>query len=153
VFHFVYCRDGRGISGRAFAERCEETVAFEELGFEPPIAELDSEWTAVDAVYDRGKRPIQFARHVGGECVRFVDAAIAKLTERGFAQSSGELIARLKATNQVFEIEFDEMLADDDVWEFLDIIETYFASERDGLIYTADEGFFDEDNKPVRAFQ
>lgn len=40
----------------------------------------------------------------------------------------------------------------DYIWEFLDVMETYLAEELDGVIYTSEEGFFDADNKPIRAF-
>lgn len=153
MFHFVFCRDGRGINGSDFAERCEETVAFDRFEFDPDVADSDAAWAVVDVIFDPQKRPIQFARHIGGECIPLVNAAIANLAERGFLSMADDLVSRLRETSQVFEIEFDEMFADDDVWEFLDIMETYFASERDGVIYTADEGFFDEDNRPLRAFQ
>jgi hypothetical protein len=48
--------------------------------------------------------------------------------------------------------EFDEALPSEDIWEFLDIMETYIAEELDGVIYSFDEGFFELNNKPILAF-
>jgi hypothetical protein len=44
-------------------------------------------------------------------------------------------------------------VAADDVWEFLDNLETYFASERDGVIYRRMKASSTKTTSPIRAFQ
>jgi hypothetical protein len=154
VFHTVFCASESVPPGKLFAHWMIETVAFDETPqFDPPFDDLEEgDWSAIGVIYDEAKRPIQFIRYTGNECREHVGAAIETLRDRGFFGERPDLVERLQGIRQAIVIEFDELLAHEDVWEFLDIIETRLARELDGMIFNADEGFFDGHNKPLCAF-
>jgi hypothetical protein len=153
VFHTLFCAKESIPSAQDFAEWAIEAAAFDDIPrFEPPFDELGAgEWSSIDVVYDAAKRPVQFVRYTGGHVGEHVDAAVEMLAMRGF-EGRGDLLERLRRSKQVVLIEFDELLADEEVWEFLDVIETRLARELDGIIFSADEGFFNGHNQPLCAF-
>ncbi|MGN6104318.1 MAG: hypothetical protein ACTHU0_04380 [Kofleriaceae bacterium] len=131
-----------------------DAAAFEEIPeFDPPFASLErTDWRAIAVIYDRTKRPVQILRYTGDACAPRVESAVTTLRERGYLHTQADLIARLREAKQVFAIELDELLADEEVWELLDSLEARIARELDGIIYADDEGFFDGSNRPLCKF-
>jgi hypothetical protein len=154
MFHTVFCRSERTPTGQEVANWVMDAAAFDDLPtFSPPFDELaGAGWGAIEVIYDEAKRPVQILRHQGAACAPHVDEALATLKSRGFFGAQPELVARLRETRLVLLVEFDEMLASDEVWELLDFVEARACRELDGVAYSEDEGFFDGANQPICAF-
>jgi hypothetical protein len=153
MFHMVFCRSERVPDGQDLANWIMDIAAFDEIPrFEPPFEQLAGDFTVLEVYYDEQKRPVQFERYMGEECAECVEGAVEVLRDRGYYREKSELVARLRESKQAFAIEFDELLADEGVWELLDVIEARLARELDGVIDAEDEGFFDGEDQPLVKF-
>jgi hypothetical protein len=119
--------------------------------FEPPIDErnrVDPEWSSFTVRYDPKKRRI-VVRHLTS------DAELAPILEdlRDMISGAepdarrGEVVERLDSLAQAYTFELPDDLPDD-VWEMLDMTESFIARERDGIVI-AEDGAYDANLKPI----
>ena len=60
-----------------------------------------------------------------------------------------EITAHLSGVVQIFAIEVKPEGLPEDTWRMLDGVESYIASELDGLVYIPDEGIYDKELRHV----
>lgn len=126
----------------------EDRVFFDE---NPRIIQKEHK---LEVHYEDGKSPISISLHMVGDA--YFDKEVSEIKDvlsisrdsKGKQQVS-ELIngvvnlILLRMNRNEFESD------DDDVWEFLDVLEAYLASEFEGIIHTDDEIFYDKNLRKI----
>src|SRR6266851_487495 len=142
----ILCRSRASLSRWKIVEFINDGVFFEEpIEFVPPDqVELQrSEWSELRLIYSHSRRPIIFHRNYEDD---LVSTEVAELEEvlRSSGPDSRKIRDHLRDVVQTIAIEFAPEGLPEDVWRMLDAIESYIASELDGMIYVPGEGFYDK---------
>lgn len=154
LFIHVFCQDNTPFRAREIADFIEEGVYFEDppkFSLKPASAKAnDAGWTEMRIDYQAGKRPIILHCETRSEeFTEEVEEAIEDLESANLAKKHPDLISRLKGTKQLIVFEIDSKGATKDCWAMVDNMQALFARERNGIIYSSGEGFYDAELEPI----
>lgn len=157
TFIRVFCRNPAPVTRAELARFVHDGVYFDrQPTFEPADAlqrRAGDEWNSFEIIYDPDKRPIVLWRTVAGDLLsNEVAEAIDALSSPGTLALPG-LVDRLLGTSVIYTFEVNEGTLTDDAWVMLDTLESHLARSYEGIVYAADDGFFDADLTRVATLQ
>jgi hypothetical protein len=147
----IFCRAETPVSLRELAEAVSEGQFLDDPQFdpEPESAEGENaEWRSLIVHWSPGKQPITFHQHLRDEALREKKAWLMHILERSRKSKNCQRVAdHIQQTVRMFEIEVDRDEMTEDTWAMLDAVEARLAKKCDGIVFTRDEGFFDQNLK------
>jgi hypothetical protein len=145
----IICTKSRVITRRELANFIIEGAYFDnEPRFRPTpesTESADEAWGSLVVHYDPERRPIEFERNAADAVHRQeIEELLFILEVSKDTKIKRRIQEHLKDTKQIYAIEINPDGLTDDCWEMLDNVESFIAREVGGIIYTSDEGFYDE---------
>jgi hypothetical protein len=122
---------------------------FDEIDFSPSISsgELKKDLCrTLDISYEDHIQPISCYKVVEPEEISKETEELISILEVSRKTSIQQsLKKKLQETSLVFILEFDEDNVSEEAWEMLDSLESFLAVKCNGVIYSPDDSFLDQD--------
>lgn len=145
----IFCRSDKIVNCREIASFISDGYFFKQaLKFDPPAASLESGnlvWKSFKILYSDERRPIIIEHNIDDEVQKAEIREILDILDISRDSKSKRLVqCFLNSTKHVYSIEIDRENIPGDCWEMLDSLEAFIAKSCDGLVYSPDDGFFNE---------
>jgi hypothetical protein len=130
------------------AEVIANGVFFDDPRFEPApesAEAADSDWATLVLYPEPGDPPLVI-RSCRGDAARESAALVGYVFDEREVPLPEPYASLALQPGQVFEIEFARGHGlSEEVWGMIAVVEAHFARERDGFIFSAEDGIFDRD--------
>jgi hypothetical protein len=108
--------------------------------------------SGIEIQYETGKSPVRIEEHRDGDKYfnEWMNDILFVLNLPG-SEKKKKILEQMKTFGSllVLKIQREELTDEDDVWEFLDVFESFIATRFDGMIHTDDLVFYDKNLKKV----
>ena len=148
----IFCRAETPVTLSELAEAATEGGFLDqEPRFDPDPESVEGdnpEWRSLLLIWSTGKQPIVFHNHFRDDALREQIQQLMFILEVSRKTNPRQrLVDHLQQSVRMFQIEMSREEMTESMWALLDAVEARLAKKCDGIVFTKDEGFFDQDLK------